>query len=123
MSRDEVVGQVEMNGLIAEARGGVDVAQFHQVVGGKAGFFRQLTSGAGVRVLTFVQFARRDFQERFFYRVAILPHEEDAAVISHGDHGCRAGMEHHFAPGFISMDFHIVIIDVKHAAFEDGGTF
>ena len=108
-----------MDGLIAEARGGVDVSQLHQVVGGKAGFFRQLASGAGVRVFAFVQFARRDFQERFFHRIAILPHKEDAAVIGHGNHRCRAGMEHHFAPGFISMDFHIIIIDVEHAPFEN----
>ncbi|CUQ31340.1 Uncharacterised protein [Bacteroides xylanisolvens] len=62
MRLHQMVSEVEVDGLIAESRRGIDIAELFHMLRLVAGLFRKLSGRTGIRVFSPIELAGRDLQ-------------------------------------------------------------
>ena len=76
-----------MDGLIAESRRGIDIAELFHMLRLVAGLFRKLSGRTGIGVFSPIELAGRDLQKRLLDRIAVLTDEEDLSILGDRDDG------------------------------------
>ena len=96
-------GQIQVQHLVIAARRGDQRAHGQPLVGGGAGLLPQFPPGGGQRLLALFPLAGGDLQQRAAEGVAVLPHQQHAAVILQRQNAHAAGMLHHLPHGGIAV--------------------
>ena len=90
-------GAIQVHCLVAEAGGRPELRQLLEPLGAQADFFFHLAARAVLRRLAGIEPARGQLPHRGLHRVAVLPHQHDAAVGVDRQAGDRAVVAHDFS--------------------------
>ena len=118
MRLHQMVSEVEVDGLIAESRRGIDIAELLHMLRLVAGLFRKLSGRTGIGVFSPIELAGRDLQKRLLDRIAVLTDEEDLSIPGDRDDSRCPRMQDDFSCGLVTMDLYLIIKDVQHTSFE-----